>query len=297
MLVTQRWEREFHAMGTDCHVIVIGGSRQLTTRAVDHVADLQARWTRFDSTSEVMTLNRAGAGSVSEATWQLLTKGLVGRRFTRGRFDPFMVRGIVAAGYDRDFADLTEQTERTERWKETRAVPAVPMPVVALDRRRRWVRLADGAELDSGGLGKGLAADIVSGDLMARGATAVLVNLGGDLRVRGAKGEPWQIGVDSEGPGSQISIRLAAGAVATSSRSHRVWATADGEAHHLLDPRTGRPLQGQWAGATAIAPSGWVAEVLSKTLLMLPAAAARRLVRRHWAGGFRQDPTGQVEQL
>lgn len=294
MLVTQRWEREFHAMGTDCHVIVIGGARQLTTRAVDHVADLQARWTRFDADSEVMTLNRAGSGSVSETTWQLLTKGLVGRRLTRGRFDPFMVRGIVAAGYDRDFADLTE---RNERWEAAPAVPAVAEPVVELDRRRRWVRLASGAELDSGGLGKGLAADIVSADLMSRGATAVLVNLGGDLRVRGAKGDSWQIGVDSEGPGSQISIRLASGAVATSSRSHRVWPTAAGHAHHLLDPRTGRPLRGRWAGATAIAPSAWVAEVLSKTLLMLPTATARRLVRRHWAGGFRQDSTGQVEQL
>jgi thiamine biosynthesis lipoprotein len=293
MLVTQRWEREFQAMGTDCHVIVVGASRHLTTNAVDQVADLQARWTRFDPDSEVMMLNRAGSGSVSAATWQLLTCGLVGRRLTGGRFDPFMVRGIVAAGYDRDFAELDARANLADPM----AVPAVRHPLIAFDRRRRWVRLADGAQVDSGGLGKGLAADMVSAQLMRDGATACLVNLGGDLRVRGDKGEPWQIGVDSEGPGSQLSVRLASGAVATSSRSHRVWRTSSGTAHHLLDPRTGRPLLSRWAGCTAIAPQAWVAEVLSKTLLSLSATTARRLLRHHCAGGFRQDSSGHVEQL
>lgn len=293
MLITQRWERTFPAMGTDCHVVVVGGApRALTARAVDSVAQLQQLWTRFDADSEVMRLNRAGSGRVSPRTWALLTRGIVGRQRTGGRFDPFMVRQIVSAGYDRDFAALADRAS-----SRSEAVPAVSRPVLALDRRRRYVRLATGAQLDSGGIGKGLAADLVSHELMRHGAVACLVNLGGDLRVRGDKGSPWEIGVDSEGPGPELSVRLAAGGLATSSSSRRVWRTASGSAHHLLDPRTGRPLNSPWAGATTIAPQAWVAEALSKAVLLTELPVARRLMRRHHGGGLVQDGSGGVERL
>lgn len=290
MLVSQRWERRFSAMGTDCHIVVVGGPKGLTSAAVEQVAQLQEKWTRFEPDSEVMLLNRRGHGIVSEPTWQLITRGLVGRRITGGRFDPFMAGQMVAIGYDRDFAELELQTAGP-------AQPAVRRPVVALDRRTRAVRLAPGAELDSGGLGKGLAADLVSAQLMRHGAAACLVNLGGDLRVRGDKGSPWQIGVDSEAPGPELSVKLTAGGLATSSSTHRRWQTPAGEAHHLVDPRTGRSLRGRWVGATAIAPQGWIAEVLSKAVLLSDPAAARRLVRRHRAGGLLQDGSGTIEQL
>ena len=291
MLVTQRWERRFEAMGTDCHVVVVGAPRQLTAQAEHQVRELQQLWTRFEPDSEVMRLNRVGTGVVSPATWGLITRGLVGRRFTAGRFDPFMATQIVAAGYDRTFAELTQQ--RTEQ-----AAPALAAPVVALDRRTRQVRRAAGAQFDSGGIGKGLAADLVSAQLMESGADACLVNLGGDLRVRGDKGSPWQIGVDNEAPqGPALSVKLAAGGLATSSRMGRRWKTDQGPVHHLLDPRTGRSMRTRWAGATAIAPQAWVAEVLSKALLQLDRRAAGRLMRHHHGGGFRQAPDGTVEQV
>ncbi len=296
MLITQRWERTFSAMGTDCHVVVVGGSRALTARAVDSVARLQQLWTRFDPDSEVMRLNLAGSGTVGPDTWALLTRGIVGRQWTAGRFDPFMVRQIVSAGYDRDYDELRDQ-DCSAPVPAPEPVPAVAQPVRELDRRRRYVRFAPGAQLDSGGIGKGLAADLVSEELMRHGAAACLVNLGGDLRVRGDKGSPWEIGVDSEGPGSDLSVRLAAGGLATSSSSRRVWLTAAGSAHHLLDPRTGRPLRSPWSGATTIAPQAWVAEALSKAVLLTELSVARRLMRRHQGGGLVQDGSGGVERL
>lgn len=291
MLVTQRWERRFRAMGTDCHVVVVGGKRQAASDAEARVRSLQALWTRFEPDSEIMRLNRLGHARVSQPTWQLVTRGLVGRRITAGRFDPFMVSQVVAAGYDRTFDELTHPRARPTS-------PAAVAPVLRLDRRTRHITLAPDAQFDSGGIGKGLAADLVSAVLMADGADACLVNLGGDLRVRGDKGSPWQIGVDNESSGGpDLSVRLASGGLATSSQMGRRWDTPDGPAHHLLDPRTGRSLSTPWAGATAIAPQGWVAEVLSKAILQEPRDRAIRLVRRHHAGGFRQDLSGTVEQL
>lgn len=286
-LLTRR-EHRFPAMGTACHVVVVGGDAALTGAAETRVLELQARWTRFESDSEISRLNAAGSARLTPDSWRLLATGMAGRRFTGGRFDPFLERQIVAAGYDRDFAALTESDEGP-------AHPAVARPVLEWDKRRRWVRLAPGAALDSGGLGKGLAADIVSEELLAAGAVACLVNLGGDLRVRGDKGTAWEIAVDSEAGDDPVSVRLTAGGLATSSTSRRRWRTSSGrEAHHVLDPRTGRPLRTPWSGATAIAPQAWIAEVLSKVLLQVDEPHARRLLARHRGGGLLQAADGTL---
>jgi thiamine biosynthesis lipoprotein len=70
-------------------------------------------------------------------------------------------------------------------------------------------------------------------------------------------------------PGREL-LRLAIcdGAVATSSRLRRRWITASGEAHHLIDPRTGRPADTDVVAVTVVAAEGWWAEALTKTLFL-----------------------------
>jgi thiamine biosynthesis lipoprotein len=58
------------------------------------------------------------------------------------------------------------------------------------------------------------------------------------------------------------------GAVATSSRLRRRWRTVDGEAHHLIDPRTGRPARTDVVAATVVAGETWWAEALTKALFV-----------------------------
>ena len=71
------------------------------------------------------------------------------------------------------------------------------------------MRLPAGSGFDPGGIGKGLAADIVSAELLAAGARGACVNLGGDLRVTGEApgGGTWTVAV--EHPGSAAADRAA----------------------------------------------------------------------------------------
>ncbi len=86
------------------------------------------------------------------------------------------------------------------------------------------------------------------------------------------------------------------GAVATSSVVSRAWATPDGRsAHHLLDPRTRKPI---WTGlltATGLAPTALEAETLAKAALMRRAADARRVLGAH--GGVLVHADGRVETV
>jgi thiamine biosynthesis lipoprotein len=127
-------------------------------------------------------------------------------------------------------------------------------------------------QFDPGGIGKGLAADLVSRELLAAGARGAVVNVGGDLR---ARGEPpdnatWDVAIaDPAQPGRELlRVGLRDGAVATSSRVRRRWQHTQGEAHHLIDPRTGAPTRTAHATVVAIAQDGWWAEVVAKAVLI-----------------------------
>ncbi|MCB0917156.1 MAG: FAD:protein FMN transferase [Actinobacteria bacterium] len=296
-------------MGTECHVIVEGGSRRLLDLAQTEIERLELLWSRFLEDSELSRLNRRGALVVSQETADLLARSAWGQGLTHGLFDPFLEREIVAQGYSRDFADLEEAGASAGAGEVSRAGSSRGrLSVLAaarregrtyLNRRTGLAQLPRGYRLDSGGLGKGLAADRVARSLMGAGAAAALVNLGGDLRTMGHPSRGmWQIGIADESEvGDQVlSVNLASGGLATSSVTRRRWRVAGADRHHLLNPRTGRPAHARIAAATAIAEAGWLAEVMAKAALLGEAADAAQLVvrrngailERRWDGGVDQ---------
>lgn len=182
-------------------------------------------------------MNRAGGRPVlvSTDTAKLVDLAMAGRRATGGRFDPTLLAPLVDAGYDRS-------------------------PAVATGR---------GGGFDPGGIGKGLAADVVVAELLGEGVAGACVNIGGDLRAEGSG--PWTVDVADPFDGARPPLaRLAfdAGGVATSSRLGRTW-WRDGELrHHLIDPATGRPASTGVAAVTVLTGDAWRAEVLAKAALM-----------------------------
>jgi thiamine biosynthesis lipoprotein len=124
--------------------------------------------------------------------------------------------------------------------------------------------------IDSGGLAKGMAADLVARRLGARASYSV--ECLGDLRVGGQAGRsrPVRVADPFGGPEPVAIFGLRSGAVATSGTTRR--------AGHLIDPRTREPADTGVVQATAIAPTGFEAEVRAKgALLAGPRGAARHL--------------------
>ena len=112
------------------------------------------------------------------------------------------------------------------------------------------------------------------------GAAGALVNLGGDLRAAGTPpvAAGWTIGVPHPAHPDRELLRVAVphGAVATSSRLRRRWATPAGPAHHLIDPATGRPAATGVVAATVVADQAWRAEALTKLLVLAGPGELRR---------------------
>jgi thiamine biosynthesis lipoprotein len=145
------------------------------------------------------------------------------------------------------------------------AAPAEGPYPAAPDPRRRWagvsadtttVTRTPGVALDSGGLAKGLAADLIADKLRALPSFAV--ECLGDVRAGGAPralriASPWDDSV-------LVELTLTDGAAATSGVTRRGW--------HLLDPSTGRPARTGIVQATALAPTALEAEVRAKAALL-----------------------------
>lgn len=311
-------ESRFEAMGARCHVVLVDSDPDLLEVAVAEVRWLQRIWTRFDSDSELSRLNaRSGhAVAVGDELALLVQRGCFGYELTEGFFDPFLGAQVMAAGYDRDFDELGQVPigGTAPRWDAAGVRSGrsswrkVPVPrssgrPVQFDLRRQVVRLRRGSLIDSGGLGKGLGADLVSELLMRRGAAGVLVNLGGDLRVRGMPPHGgWRIGLDdpfhSDAP-QHSTVTLYSGGLATSTPLRRRWQRSDGSiANHIIDPRTGRPLDTTTAAVSAIATSGWLAEVWAKAVLIAgPRRGARLLRRSPTCTCLAVDANGSVQRL
>ena len=264
-------------MGGGAHVVVVGGRHAaLVEQACRRLDDLEARWSRFRADSEVMMLNGMPdiPVVVSSETFELISKAVFGWRETRGRFDPTVLEAVVSSGYDRSF----ELIGGGGQHGPLRSVASPGCHRIDLNGESLAVKLPRGVMVDPGGIGKGLAGDIVVRELLAAGADGAMVNLGGDVRAAGRppEGDGWTILVeDPFDAAKELSrIRLTDGAVVTSSRLSRRWRFGDTDAHHLIDSRTGRPFQNDVAAVTVVAGEGWWAEVMTKSVFTVEAERA-----------------------
>ena len=139
-----------------------------------------------------------------------------------------------------------------------------------------------------GGIAKGWIADALGAALQRAGAAGACVNLGGNVLVQGAKpdGRPWRVGIraprpSTEQPGYLRALELKGGSLVTSGVYERCFERDGTLYHHILDPRTGMPVDTPWAGVSVLAKRSLDAEGFSTTLLALGLERSRTLAAQH----------------
>jgi len=136
--------------------------------------------------------------------------------------------------------------------------------------------------VDLGGIAKGYAVDLCCEALLRRGARNFVVNLGGNMRAYGRpeRGRAWQIGVrDPFNTGAIVGrLDLAEGMAVSTSGNYERFVEIGGKRYaHIIDPRTGYPVQGM-AGVTVVAPSAADADALSTALFVLGVKAGEKVI-------------------
>jgi thiamine biosynthesis lipoprotein len=216
--------------------------------------DLQA--SRFRPDSEISWIHRGAGGlfMLSDGLMEAISVALAAARWTGGLVDPTVGGALISLGYDRDFAAIGPAG--SEPAGAPAPGPAPGWQAVRLDGP--LLRLPAGVRLDLGATAKGLGSDraVLAAWAACRRAGGVLVSLGGDIAVAGQPpGGGWPILTADQpapaGSSRQQLVRLADGAVATSSITCRRWQRGGRLLHHIVDPRTGLPADGPWQAVTA----------------------------------------------
>ncbi|HET9103870.1 MAG TPA: FAD:protein FMN transferase [Solirubrobacteraceae bacterium] len=281
--------RRFACFGGRCTVVVADAARPAAAAAAAADAEhalrqWHAQFSRFAAASEISRLNRdpRRTVAVSPLMARLAQAALQAARDTGGLVDATLGAEIVRAGYDRSLdgegIPLDVALAQVPDRAPARPAGSDPLGRLSVDVAAGTITRSPGTVLDPGGVAKGLFADELGARLS--GFDAYAVDCAGDIRLGGRAGVPRPIHVTSPFDAIRLhTFPIAGGAIATSGIGKRSWLDADARpAHHLLDPRTGRPAFTGVVQATALAATAARAEARAKAAVLSgPRDAARHL--------------------
>lgn len=276
-----RVERARHLMGTTLSLTLEGEDEAALQDAADaafqEVDRLERLLSNWREDSEVSRLN-ASAGeapqTLSPELAELLETSLAWAARTDGAFDP-AVEPLV------DAYDLRGAGRWPSEAEQASALAASGSEHVRLDTAVPAAAVAPGAGVDLGGIGKGYALDRAGAVLRERGIECALLNFGGQVLALGApQGEAgWTVPLASADARDRASVRLLLrdASASTSSQTERALQVGGRPLGHVLDPRTGRPVE-DWGSATAVATRAVDADAASTALLVMGPEAGSRWI-------------------
>ncbi len=253
----------YDIMGGHGTITLVGAGEDLLARCWDVARGCEQLWSRFISTSDISRLNWAEGHpvEVSSLTKRLVAEMIAGKRLTGGAYDPTLLPDVLSAGYRASRVNAEQVTTLPDSAR-------APGRLDQIDIGERSITLPVGTTLDPGGIGKGFTADVLCEFALAEGALGVMVELGGDIVMRGnaPDGVAWNVGIENPhaAEGHLSIVRIKSGAIATSSQLKRRFLLEGQETHHLIDAGSHLSAHSSAQTITVIAATGARAEVLTK---------------------------------
>lgn len=275
-------------MGTFARVTAVAGDRARAQAAVEagyaRLEDVNRLMSDYAADSEVGRLNELPAGGslvLSVETFFCLQKAVEIARVSGGAFD-VTCRPLVA---------LWKQAARRDRLPTEDELTAVRAHIgwhkLKLEPDTCTVTLlADGIQIDLGGIAKGYALDLAAEAMRRAGAVGGLVDVGGDIVAFGKRddGQEWRIGIRHPFEKALFGkLQVEDAAVATSGLQQRFFEIQGKRYSHILDPRTGHPVE-QAPSVTVIAPDGVTADAWATVFSVLSPAEGKKLIQEKLAG-------------
>lgn len=279
--------RDFYALGTINSIKIYDSSDEAALETVvARINDIERHMSAFLPDSDIAEINRsAGTGYVSihEDTYRLLERGLSFSKLSQGAFD-ITIRPLVelwGIGKKLNYIPGEEEVKKT--------LKLVSYKDLLLDRRKFRAKLKiPGQAIDLGGIAKGYAADEAKRILKENNIKNALINLGGNVLTMGQRPdcEPWQIGIQNPiaPTGNSLGrLTITDKTIVTSGSNERFFIKDGIRYHHLLDPRTGKPVQSSLLSVTVVTDCSTDADALTTALFVLGMEAGIPLLNKYRA--------------
>lgn len=279
------------SMGTTFHVTIprlpTGFSADMIGRELRAVLErVDAAMSTHRTDSEVSRFNRAAPDEwvpVSADTSRVAAAAMEMARLTEGAFDPTVgplvdLWGFGPVGPSVRIPDAAVVAAKRRQIGSAALEGRQDSPAL---RKRR-----EGLRIDFSGIAEGFAVDEMAHALDRIAVSDFLVELGGEARCRGSNpaGRPWTIAIETPSLTAappQAHVELSNAAIATSG-DYRKFFIVDGRRYsHVIDPRTGRPVDHSLASVTVIDRSAMQSDALSTALLVMGHEAGFAFAERH----------------
>lgn len=266
--------------GTVCSVNAYNdGTKKLYDELFERLHVIDSLFSTTNPQSEIEKINAASGIQpleVSPEVVSVLKIALSFARLTDGLFDPTIGPVVKLWGINTDHAHVPSADELTA------ALKLVNWQNVIIKDNSVFLP-QKGMRLDLGGIVKGYAADVLVGILKNNKVKGAVINLGGNIYVYGTKKDKslWRVGIknpdDPEGTPEMV-LSLKESTVVTSGVYERFFIQDGIRYHHIINPKTGYPVNNSITSVSVICKSSTTADALSTSLFILGPEKGNALV-------------------
>ena len=233
--------------------------------------------------SEISRFNSGAVGAYrfGPQSVEVIKRSLEMARHTQGAFDPTVAPLIRLWGFG---AKALKEPPTPELLDATRQ--RVGYEKISWNNEGKLIKKQAGLSLDLSAIAKGYAVDRVAAIVRAQGAQHGMVEIGGEVVAWGsrAQGGPWKLAVDAPvdnaEPGQRFAaiVKLMNKAMATSG-DYRQFRIENGRrVQHIIDPRTGVPVEHGLASVTVVAQDCITADAYATALMVMGVEAGVALI-------------------
>lgn len=280
------------SMGTSYHITVVSWSlfrsnQRLHERIQRRLQEVNRIFSTFDPESEISRFNalqQAGAPfAVSTDFIALMQVASQVHRISGGAWDGTVWPLVRLWG----FGDLERPPQVPEAHQIQQALDQVGFDAITINEDLTLTKQRAPLSLDLASIAKGYGVDQVAGLLRKRGYQDFLVEIGGEVAAAGrrADGKPWRVGINTPSPeGAPDSVyrvvELSDKSLATSG-NYRNFFEIDGRRYsHILDPRSGFPVDNDVLSVSVSAPTCTLADALATAVMVMGADSGLELLEQ-----------------
>jgi thiamine biosynthesis lipoprotein len=272
------------AQGTTYHITYYAASAVIEKREIDSILDkIDSSLSLYKPYSLICKFNASKDGVVAdEHLKKVVNSALDTYKQTNGIFDITIYPLMFAWGFGPTKPDAPPEEEDIEK-----ILPCVNSALLYWNNNKLMKRKPC-IKLDANGIAQGYSVDVLAAYFEKKGVATYLVELGGEIRVKGRKPdsqEKMSVGIEAPGddPGYSVIERVVwmdQGAITTSGNYRRYIESKGQKITHLLNPKTGRPIRNELLSVTVYAKDAMTADAYDNALMAMGLEQALAFVEK-----------------
>lgn len=271
-----------YAQGTDYNITYFAAEQLISQHEVDNILlQLDSSMSLYKGYSLITQFNSSDKGIMMDRHFKaVIDKSFEVYKTSQGKFDITVAPLVQLWGFG-----PVAITKFPDPIAIEKALKNVGMDLIRI-KGKQLVKVNPRVKIDLNGIAQGYSVDVIARYLSKKGITAFMVEIGGEICVKGPKpdGTAFKVGIEGPPENSQDNpllrkvISLNQGAITTSGNYRKYLQSKNKRVSHLIDPKTGYPLDTQMISATVYAKDAVTADGYDNVLMAMGADEAIRFV-------------------